>query len=241
MKIIEFNSNQECLDYENEYLRNISKQDRTDYLNIAFYVSGSVTSNQSHNSITDGSGVFIKIPRNLEIPEGWWVEWNIKPPRHKGKILYVDLETKKTVLCLPENKPENYISAVEHKKYIKSLKPKKTIWVTNGVKNKKISTQEILEESWRKGKTVKQHPRGIHRKKRLVGSTANTYAVNNGVNNFFIRNGEPVPENCVKGALQPSRIATKSITNEIVNKTISVKESIPVGWRLGRAKYKCQK
>lgn len=197
----EFDNIEDCIFHEDMLLRAISKDKRKMFLNRNFSAGGSVIKNQTHLMITDGK-IYLQFPRDIQIPDGWKVEWKFKPPSQKGKKHYINVSTLIKVV-IPDGGiiPDGYISITEFRKKClleKSLLPKRIVWITDGITNTKILKSETPPLGWEFGKTVKEFKKD--RKIRTDGgSTLGRTCYTDGISNKFIKDGDILPSNWSKG------------------------------------------
>jgi hypothetical protein len=103
-----------------------------------------------------------------------------------------------------------------------------TMWITDGVCNRKILRGEEIPTGFRKGRTLKSGWRS--------GRTPNkgNCWINDGVEIKQHPKGSPLPDGWVLG-LKGVRKATKWITNGLDSRSIPKNDPVPEGWQLGKA------
>lgn len=106
-------------------------------------------------------------------------------------------------------------------------------WITNGVKNSFINSDEEIPEGWTLGRFVSEKT-----KEKLGDVSRRRILVNNGSDSKFIKVGEEIPEGYVKGGLSSPTKDKIRITNGVCNKCISSDETIPDGWWRGMTCYR---
>ena len=206
---------------EDKLLRSILKKDRCNYMNINFSAHGAIIKSQTHkriyNILTDK---YSYIPKEAEIPDNCRLKTRSIPPNRKGFKKHINLLTGEITNFRPEDNNDKNI--ILHDEYLLSKKPpKKIVWVTDGVTNKKIRVCEPTPEGWRKGKTV----------------IWNLQKITDGVIDKYISKDESIPEGWRKGSTRAknnkSSLGLIGITDGINSRKISKDDPIPEGWRKG--------
>jgi hypothetical protein len=126
-----------------------------------------------------------------------------------------------------------------------------TMWITDGLTNRKINKNEIIPVKWIKGRIIKYKNRKI-----LKGKDASNYGkicITNGKKNKYIEKQDIIPEGWGKGIAKRNKpvknkdhrylkgkdhplYGTRYITNGIDSLRIKEGDNIPDGWRLGFTK-----
>lgn len=208
VKTLICNSVQECLNLEDFLLKNIEKSEREKYLNLNFSAGGSVIKSQTHLRITDGKK-YQYIPKNSDIPPGWYLGTNSKPPKHSGKRKWTHIETGISklsfeipgdgyILSVDLTKQKNKIAQMEKK--IKDNIPNRNelMWINNGIINKKIRKTDMIPDGFNRGK-IKGRKQKV---KRLKGSTTGKIAINNGKEIKFVDKTSIIPDGWIRGILK---------------------------------------
>lgn len=105
---------------------------------------------------------------------------------------------------------------------------KDSIWITNGIDNKRVQKDSLIPEGWSLGVTK--------------FSNQGLIEITNGLNNKYISPEDPIPKGWWRGSTQskPNTCGENNpmygkiwITNGAVNSLISKDDPIPDGWRRG--------
>jgi len=194
--IIIFDNYNECVLYEDNYLRNI--KNKNDYLNLNFSAGGQIIKSKTHTYITNDEVNYRQHNKDIPIPEGYYIKWPFKPPTRKGYKTYINIKTKERKTFSPiEIIPNDWIYITEYNDQLKKDIPKRTLWITNSISNTKIKPNDIIPEGWYLGKIRKQNNKPS--KKRNKSWTTGKIFITNGLLNKLINPDDEIPEGWNKG------------------------------------------
>lgn len=246
----EFPTAEEAIQEEDRLLRAI--ENKKDYLNVNFSAGGSVLKNQSHFKIRNSTSLeTLYWPRHLDIPEGFEKHYSFKPPTQKNRFVWINLETKEERRSIEDLSTEGFVIKAKWKdeESKRLLKEKRethsSIWITDGVTNKKIivprDSSVSLEPGWKLGKLAVWDKRiTCHKDGKVLrlksesdipegwtrGLGYQAYdstgmrPINNGISQKNIKDGEEIPEGWVRGKLQKNTNAgKKKVLNILTQKT----------------------
>lgn len=221
--IILCDSVEQAIQKENEILQSIDCREK--YLNINFSAGGAVIKSQTHVQIyNNDKNEYMYHPKNLEIPNGWIKKSSFKPPSRKGFKLIINVETLETKFTNinTDTIESPWCLKVEYDKELHSKKEKCTVWITDGLINKKIKKSETCPDGWRLGKIAKR---------------SKNIKITNGTIDRYFNPLEKIPDGWYKGQSKKGNVTTKNtktINNGINNKHINIDDQIPKGWKIGQ-------
>ena len=203
-EIKEFNEYKDAVEYENMFLRNI--KDKENYFNINFSAGGAVIKSKSSFFITDGVK-FKRISKDDILPEGWWKEHPNKPPSRKDQKRCENIVTKELKFFNKDDIPPGWViySLEEIKKEINRNKPKKNMWINNGIFSKKIHESEEIPRGYAKGRLFSSQALINIKKKVIINPKSGTkgkICINNGITNKYICPNKTIPPGYEKGLLR---------------------------------------
>lgn len=197
-----FDSYEEAVAAENQMLRSII--DKSQYLNINFSAGGQIIKSKTHTFITSDGEKFIQYPKDVKLPDGYYIKWPFSPPSRKNNHTYINALTgeRKVFTTGTDNIPNQFIRVTEFNRIQNTLMGLNRIkFITDGLSNKKILSIDDPPAGWYVGKTNNYSQTKWH-KRNKNGTTTGRMCINDGTRNKFVPRNEPIPEGWVKGLIR---------------------------------------